>query len=144
MVQKVTQRCNAAAVAVDAMFVVGNSTPDGHAPLDVESQSDCDGHIIVHGFCNCFGDIHHLKNCSAMTAPHQRTCQGHDWQVERQALQARVAAGPADAVQNDVRVLNGREEPLSIEARQENAIVLRLQAKFSECSLKPPFERWPQ
>ena len=62
-----------------------------------------------------------------MTAAHQRARHGHDRQIMRQALQQRVAAGPAEAVEEDIGLADRGDEAGLVEAGQHHDMLLRVQ-----------------
>ena len=88
-----------------------------------------DRHVVVERRGDRLGDAHHLagwRRCGG----HASACAAHgdDRQIVRQAFQRRVAARPADAVEEHVAAADGGDELVPAQPRQEYAMIGRLEA----------------
>src|SRR5437879_10436988 len=72
-----------------------------------------------------------------MPAAHRLPRKGHDRDIMNQALQDRVAAGPADAVERDVAVTDGGNKKRRCKPRQENAVIGGVKTDSSKHTIEP-------
>jgi hypothetical protein len=106
-IQKIFESGDAFTIPIDSMLSrrhIGAQHPP-FIGIVRQSCGDCD--IIFHRLRYGLGDVHYLQNSRGMASAHECARHGHNGKVTSQTLHCGVAAGPANAVQNNVGLVDG-------------------------------------
>src|SRR5438128_5722587 len=139
--QKFFEGRNAGIVAIEAMLCSGNRLSDLDPPVAVPGETCCQSHIVVERGGDGIGHSDKLEHRHRVAAPHQGARQCHNRKIVCQALQARRAARPPDAVENDVAEAGGGVEALLVEDRADDAMIGGLPAACGESAVEASAEQ---